>query len=644
MPLMRFSEVSLAFGLKPLLDHVSFALNPGERVCLVGRNGEGKSTLMGVATGSIVADSGDVWFDDGVKVAMLPQDLPQTDQSSVWEVVASGLPELLALTRRFEALTQNGDHSPVFDQVMREIDAMDGWNFNARVDTAIKRFGLVPEKKMSELSGGWRRRVLLAKATLCDPDVLFLDEPTNHLDIPAIAWLEQFLKDFRGALLFISHDRAFIRALATRMIELDRGNLTSWEVGYDKYLELKAKALEEEARANALFDKKLADEEVWIRQGIKARRTRNEGRVRALKRLREERLARRERTGNASISVEDARRSGRLVAQTHALEFGFAGAPPLFANVNLTIMRGDKVGLIGENGTGKTTFLRLLMGQLQPTSGSVRQGTNLEVAYFDQLRQQLDPARSIIDNVAEGREFVTINGQPKHIISYLNDFLFTAERARTPVSALSGGETNRLLLAKLFSKPANLLVMDEPTNDLDVETLELLEGMLVDYSGTLLITSHDREFINNVATSTLYFDGKGAVQEFVGGYDDWVHQSGGFSKKLDATDVSEKKPTQSATNSKVAEVMPAVSSVGKKNAPKLSYKHKLELEGLPARIEALESEIEGLRQQVASGDFYARSHEEVTKTLEQLASLEASLEQIVERWVELESLQEGGGA
>lgn len=641
MPLMRFNEVSLAFGLKPLLDHVSFSVNPGERVCLVGRNGEGKSTLIGVAAGEIHPDGGDVWFDNGVKVATLPQDLPEKDPRRVWDVVASGMPDLVELHARFEQLTsaESDDNADALDDVMRKIEAQDGWNFNTKIESALKRFGLDPDKKLSELSGGWRRRVLLARATLCEPDVLFLDEPTNHLDIPAIAWLEQFLKEFRGALLFISHDRAFIRALSTRIIELDRGQLTSWAAGYDEYLILKAKALEEEARANALFDKKLSDEEVWIRQGIKARRTRNEGRVRALKRLREERSERRERQGNAKLAVEEARRSGRLVTEATGLSFGYSDEKLLFSDVTLTILRGDKIGLIGENGTGKTTFLRLLMGQLSPTKGEVRLGTNLEIAYFDQLRLQLDREKSIIDNIAEGREFITINGQPKHVISYLNDFLFTAERARTPVSALSGGETNRLLLAKLFSKPANLLVLDEPTNDLDVETLELLEGLLVDFDGTVLITSHDREFIDNVATSTLYFDGLGGVQEFVGGYEDWVHQSGGFTKKLDSLATGAKKNIDAPEKLKTARK--DESSQPRIAIKKLSYKLKLELEELPAKIEALETEIE-LQRRVISGDgFYSLSHEEVSSKLERLATTERELEVALDRWVELESMSEG---
>ncbi|WP_250658489.1 ATP-binding cassette domain-containing protein [Alkalimarinus coralli] len=637
---VRFDDVSLAFGLKPLLDGVNFSVEAGERVCLVGRNGEGKSSLLKIVSGDVLPDSGVIRFRDGVTVGTLPQDIPDASDKTVFEVVAEGLDEVGGWIATYHELIEHASTESSLvelERVQAKIEACDGWSLNNKVDHLIKRFNLDPDSKMNSLSGGWRRRVLLAKALVNEPDVLILDEPTNHLDIPAIAWLEKQLIDFRGALLFVSHDRSFIKRLATRIVELDRGNLTSWPGNYEGYLEGKAKLLEDEARQNALFDKKLSEEEVWIRQGIKARRTRNEGRVRNLESLRKIRQERREKQGKAKISLEEASLSGKLVAEAQNISFAYPGGSPLIKNLSLSVMRGDRIGLIGENGTGKTTLLKLLLGRLKPTEGEVRTGTKLDIAYFDQLRGALDPEKTVIDNVSEGREFLSIAGKDRHIISYLNDFLFTAARARSPVKALSGGETNRLLLAKLFSKPANILVMDEPTNDLDVDTLELLEELLTSFKGTLLITSHDRYFLDNVVTSTLVFEKEGRVQEYIGGYSDWVSYTGGFdelgkeagNKKLaDSSEGRDEKPESSSVTTK--------NDVAK--GKKLSYKHKLELEKLPAKIEQLEAKLDELQNETSDSGFYSQDHELVSAKLAELESVESELNDAMERWVELEAM------
>lgn len=639
---VRFDDVSLAYGLKPLLDRVVFSVDAGERVCLVGRNGEGKSSLLKIVSGEVLPDSGTVRFKDGVSVGTLPQDIPEANEKTVFDVVAEGLNEIGGWLARYHELIESGDaHSNLteLEQVQSKIEANDGWSLNNKVEHLIKRFNLPADRKMNELSGGWRRRVLLAKALVNEPDVLILDEPTNHLDIPAIAWLEKQLLDFNGALLFVSHDRSFIKRLATRIVELDRGNLTSWPGDYERYLQGKAKKLEEEARQNALFDKKLSEEEVWIRQGIKARRTRNEGRVRNLEKLREVRKERREKLGRAKLAIDEASLSGKLVAELDNVSFAYEGMQPLLKDLSMTVMRGDRIGLIGENGTGKTTLLKLLLGRLEPTSGSLKRGTKLDIAYFDQLRSALDPEKSVIDNVAEGREFLTVDGGQRHIIGYLNDFLFTAARARSPVKALSGGETNRLLLAKLFSKPANILVLDEPTNDLDVETLELLEDLLTSFKGTLLITSHDRYFLDNVVTSTIVFEGGGLVEEYVGGYSDWVAYTGGFNE-LGKAAIRSKPASSSSEAGEVVEKGSIEKAAPVEKKKKLSYKLKLELEQLPAKIETLEVRLEALQQEVGSADFYNQDHALVSEKLESLNKLEQELNDVVERWVELEALAE----
>lgn len=632
MPLLALDDISLAYGVHPLLDHASLTVEAGERVCLLGRNGEGKSTLLRIVSDEVVPDSGSVKLDSGASLAVLPQNLPTDDRRTAYEVVSSAFTEAGELLAEFHALSQKADERSLerLTKVQERLEALDGWRLEQKVSAILKQYRVDPDKRLDELSGGWQRRVLLAKALVTEPDVLLLDEPTNHLDVPAIAWLEEALSQFRGAILFVSHDRAFIRRMATRVVELDRGQLVSFSATYDRYLELKEKALEEEERQNALFDKRLKQEEAWIRQGIKARRTRNMGRVRALKAMRDERKQRRERGGTASFAVEDAARSGRLVVEAKAAGFRYGQGEPVIHNMDLTVLRGDKIGLIGENGTGKTTLVRLLLGELEPTEGGIRLGTNREVAYFDQLRGELDLSQTALENLAEGREYIEINGQQKHVLGYLQEFLFSPERARSPVSVFSGGERARLMLAKLFSKPANILVLDEPTNDLDVETLELLESQLVAFNGTVLIISHDREFLDNVVADTIVLDGSGEVHEYVGGYSDWRRQGGRFPSELVSSKSSQ--PESAPRTDKTVKAQ----SVGKAKPAKLSYKLKLELEQLPGKIEALEREVASLQALISEPEFYNQPQPEVTVQLERLAESEAQLEASMERWMELE--------
>lgn len=638
MPLLTLDAISLAFGMQPLLDQASMTMEPGERVCLLGRNGEGKSTLLKIVTGEVVPDGGIARLEDGAKLSVLPQNLPVNDTRTAYEAVASAFPETGELLAEFQKLTQNADESAL-DRMMKvqeRLEALDGWRLDQKVGAILAQYGIDPDQTLNTLSGGWQRRVLLARALVTEPDVLMLDEPTNHLDVPAIAWLEEALSQFRGAILFVSHDRAFIRRMATRIVELDRGHLVSFAATYDRYLDLKEKALEEEERQNALFDKRLKQEEAWIRQGIKARRTRNMGRVRALKAMREERRQRRERGGTASFSVEDAARSGKLVVEASEAGFSYPDGTPVIRNMNMTVLRGDKIGLVGENGTGKTTLVRLLLGDLKPTEGRIRLGTNLQVAYFDQLRGELDLERNALDNLSEGREFIEINGQSKHVLGYLQEFLFSPERARSPVRVFSGGERARLLLAKLFSKPANILVLDEPTNDLDVETLELLESRLVEFAGTVVVISHDREFLDNVATDTVFLDGSGKVAEFVGGYTDWRRQGGRFPSEGGNRKASRPPGTEKPAAS--AEPAPVLTGneATKAKPVKLSYKLKLELEQLPGQIEKLERELEELRQKISDPDFYSGPADDVSATLAELGEREVRLEKVIERWMELE--------
>lgn len=626
MPLIRLDKISVAFGDKPLLDEVDFQIDPGERVALVGLNGAGKSTLLKLIGQQIQADSGQFWQDPACRIADLPQAMPAADERSVSDVVSAGLGDILTLRVAYDKAVEAHDMAQI-EALQHKIEALDGWQLEQRVSRIMDRLGLPADKKMSQLSGGWRRRAALGAALVQEPDLLLLDEPTNHLDIETIEWLEQQLQNFRGGLLFISHDRALVEKLATRFIELDRGVLTSFPGSYSSYLTQKEKLLQDEATQNALFDKKLAQEETWIRQGIKARRTRNEGRVRALKAMRNQRSERRTRQGKASFNLEEARKSGKLVAELTGVSMQY-GEKLLLDNLDLLIQRGDRIGLIGPNGAGKSTLLNIILGNLQPQQGTVRRGTKMEVAYFDQLRGQLDGEKSIIDNIAEGRESITINGQSRHLISYLSDFLFSPERSRTPVKALSGGETNRVLLAKLFSLPANLLVLDEPTNDLDIETLELLEEILLNFEGTVLLVSHDRSFLDNVVTSTLAFEGEGVVAEYVGGYNDWLRQ----------------RPAPIATVAQSVEQAPApvipVSEVVPQKAKKLSYKLQRELDMLPAQLEAAEKELERLQGIAGEPGFYEQDHQQVSALLAQLQQQETQVESLMERWVELEAMQE----
>jgi len=636
MALLSFTDVSLAYGLNPLLDKVSFQLDRGERVCLIGRNGAGKSSLFRLVTGEQVADDGELWFAPGLKIGQLPQELPEAGAAKVYDVVAAGLAGVGELLAEYHALV-HGEMGEAelarLEKVQHQLESKDGWRLNQLVETTLTRLGLPADKSMSELSGGWRRRVLLAQALVAEPDILLLDEPTNHLDIHTIAWLEQALLEFRGAVLFITHDRQFLQALATRILELDRGQLIDWQGDYRSFLEHKEQQLAAEATANALFDKKLAQEEAWIRQGIKARRTRNEGRVRALKAMREERARRLERQGKASFQLETADASGKRVIELEHVSFAWPGQPPLVRDLSTFVLRGDRIGLIGNNGSGKSTLLKLMLGQLQPTSGSVKHGTKLEVAYFDQLRGQLDLERSVIDNVSEGRDFIEINGERRHVISYLGDFLFSPERSRTPVKALSGGERARLLLARLFSKPANVLVLDEPTNDLDVETLELLEEVLDGFDGTVLLVSHDRAFLDNVVTSSLVFEGQGNVREYVGGYADWLRQGGRIESLAEWGDDVESKPVEPQ-----AEAEPVKPAKAPSTKSKLSYKLQRELDALPALLEQLENELQALQQQASDPQFYQQSHDQTAPVLAALESKQAELDQALERWAELEEM------
>ena len=624
MPLLRLDQASLAYGTHVLLDHVDLQLFRGQKIGLLGRNGAGKSSLLKIINGTNTIDSGDYWVRPGTKIATLSQELPDADEKTVYEVVAEGLHPVGDLLAQFHRLTAQDDID--FDElakVQAQIDSLDGWSVETRVSTVLSQLELNADSLMKELSGGWRRRVALGQALVVEPDILILDEPTNHLDIEAIKWLEEQLQNFRGAMLFVTHDREFLQQIANNIIELDRGSLIAWEGSYQGFLNHKEAELAAEERANDLFDKKLAQEEVWIRQGIKARRTRNEGRVRALKAMRDERMQRRERQGSATFSVEGADRSGKIVSELENVSLAYDGRT-IIDNFSTVIMRGDKIGIIGANGAGKSTLIKLLLGKIQPNSGSVKLGTKIEVAYFDQLRESLDPTKNLVENVCEGRDFIEINGHKRHGISYLSDFLFSPERLRIPVGALSGGEQNRAILAKLFSKPANLLVLDEPTNDLDLETLELLEEILLNFEGTLLLVSHDRAFMNNVITSTISLDGSGKVREYVGGYDDWIRQGGTLS-------IAKQRPAKAAAKT-TAETKPKA-----KPAKKLSYKAQRELEQLPGIIEALEAEIAELEGVVADPAFYDRDVAEQTVQFEKISVVQAKLDEALERWMELDA-------
>ena len=611
MALIGLRNVSVAFGGPPLLDGINLQLEAGERLCLMGRNGTGKSTLMKLINGDLNPDCGEIFRQQGLKVALVSQEIPQGLAGTVFAVVAGG----------------NGEGDA-------HLDDADGWRHRQAVERVLSRLKLDAEASFETLSGGTKRRTMLARALASTPDILLLDEPTNHLDIESIEWLEGFLLKQVRTLMFVTHDRAFARRISNRVAELDRGSLYAFDCGYDAFVARREELLAAEVTRQALFDKKLAEEEVWVRQGIKARRTRNEGRVRALQALREERGARRTRVGTARIQIQDAERSGKQVVEAQAATFGYGGRP-VIKNLTTTILSGDKVGIIGPNGSGKTTLLRLLLGELAPQQGTVKLGSRLEVLYFDQLRDKLDPDKSVQQNVGEGNDTVTINGRPRHIIGYLQDFLFTPERARSPVRILSGGERNRLLLAKLFTRPANVLVMDEPTNDLDVETLDLLEELLQEYAGTLLLVSHDREFLNNVVTSTLVLAGNGDVQEYVGGYDDWLRQAAAVAEHVKAQQAAGSAPKAKGAGGTATAAPPG----GKPAKPKrLSYKEVRELEALPERISELEMEKETLHLTLADPNYYRTAKDAVSKLTARLAQLEAELAEAYRRWEELEAV------
>lgn len=636
MALITIHNGLLAFGDHPLLDHADFALQENERVCLVGRNGAGKSTLMKVLAGETTMDDGKMQVMQDVVVSRLEQDPPRDQEGNVYDYVAGGLKEVGQQLKIYQDLLDLVAVEPTETNIKRlsaiqeQLEHAGAWRFEDRIKNVLSALKLDGHTKLTDLSGGWQRKAALARALVCDPDVLLLDEPTNHLDVTTIEWLEGFLKDFRGSIIFISHDRAFIKSMATRIVDLDRGKLNSFPGNYDKYLVEKEEQLRVEDMQNAEFDKKLAQEEVWIRQGIKARRTRNEGRVRALKKLREERSERREVQGKVNLQIDDAARSGKIVFEAENLQYTIDGKS-IVKDFSFNIMRGDRIALVGPNGCGKSTLLKLLLGELQPDSGRLHCGTKLEVAYFDQYREMLDPEKSVIDNLADGKQEVTIGGRQRHALSYLQDFLFAPKRARTPVKALSGGEKNRLLLARIFLKSNNLLVLDEPTNDLDIETLELLEDLLANYQGTLLLVSHDREFVDNTVTSSWIFEGDGVIEEFVGGYHDAQQQRQQVLQSRNAEKVVKAE--------KVVEESPKTAS-SKAKSKKLSYKLQRELETLPVKLEELEAEIEALQVQVNSPDFFGQPVEATQPILDKLAATEQELEIAFERWEELEAMQQ----
>jgi ABC transport system ATP-binding/permease protein len=607
-PVLRMDSVGLAFGARPLLEHASLQVEPGERVCVVGRNGEGKSTLLRLAGAELKPDNGSIWLRPGTRVATLAQDITVVDDAPVRDIVAAGLASIA--------------------------DTVDSWELPTRVETVLSQLGLDGDAVFSSLSGGWRRRALLARALVLDPELLLLDEPTNHLDIQTIEWLEGVLNEFRGALLFVSHDRQFVNRIATRVIDLDRGNLSSWPGNYDDYAAKKAAQLADESRSNALFDKKLAQEEVWIRKGVEARRTRNEGRVRALKQLRQTRRDRRERPGQAQLAVQEAGESSQLVFESENAELAF-GDRKIIRGFTTRILRGERIGIVGPNGAGKSTLIKLLLGELEATGGHVRRGGRIEVAYYDQQRAQLDLDETVSHNISARSDFVLINGENRHITSYLRDFLFRPEQLRTPARALSGGERNRLLLARLFTQPANLLVLDEPTNDLDIETLELLQELVADFTGTLLLVSHDRAFLDNVVTSLLVLEGDGLVQDFVGGYSDWARwrtsRAGQAAKAAVAARINPKSPTPAASMTP-APAAPAAPAARKR----LSFKDQKELAELPARLEALEANQAALTAQIADPTFYSRDKTEITAALGRLKKIEVEMEAAFRRWTELE--------
>ena len=666
MPFLTLQQVSLAFGHLPLFDAADLQIEAGERIALIGRNGAGKSSLLRAISGETAVDAGSIWRAPGLRISRLDQDVPGAGERSVFDEVADGLGELGALVADYhhaamhvaEAAGSGADASHALARLgalHQQLEERDGWRLEQRVELVVSRLALPADRPMRELSGGWRRRALLGKALVSEPDLLLLDEPTNHLDIDAIRWLEEYLREHAGAILFVTHDRAFLSSLATRIVELDRGRLTSWPGSYPSFVEKKAAALDAEARELERLDKKLAKEEAWLRQGVKARRTRNEGRVKALHALRAERAAHRSQGRTVRMSFDAQEASGRIVFEAEHVSKALGGVP-IIRDYSQRILRGDRIGLIGPNGSGKTTLLRLLVGELEPDSGEVRRGTRLAVAYFDQQREQLDPEATVADSVNDGNSTVIVNGQPRHVMGYLADFLFPRERAQSPVRSLSGGERNRLMLARLFARPANVLVLDEPTNDLDIETLELLEELIGDFQGTVLLVSHDRMFLENIVTSTLGFEGEERVVEYVGGYEDYLRQrrsvrdpgsgvrdpvrlkpdaTGSVRLKPDTTGSVRLKPDTTGSVRLKPDTTEAAAT-----KRKLSYKEQRELESLPSHIEALETEQQRLQQEAASADFYKESAEHIRAVLARIENVQQELEAALTRWVELEELAE----
>ncbi|MCC7125766.1 MAG: ATP-binding cassette domain-containing protein [Acidobacteria bacterium] len=634
MPVVSLDHLSHAYGHLPLLDDAALQVEPGERVAIIGRNGTGKSTLLQILSRDLAPDRGTVWHQPTARVARLVQDVPLSATAPVFDVVAEGLGDLADLVRAYHHAAVDVAHDPSdaalarLGELQHELEERDGWRLEQRVELVLSRLDLPADTVVNELSGGWKRRVLLARALVAQPDLLLLDEPTNHLDVDAIEWLETFLLEFAGAVVFVTHDRAFLERLATRIVELDRGRLTSWPGDYATFLRKKEEWLTSEGVQQAKFDKKLAQEEAWLRQGVKARRTRDEGRVKALLAMRTERAARRSQPGSVRLQVSEAEQSGKTVFEARHITKSY-GDKVVVRDFSTRIVRGDRIGLIGPNGAGKTTLLRLLLGDLEPDSGEVERGTNVQVAYYDQQREQLDPERTVVDTIGDGNDTVEVNGQRRHVHGYLQDFLFSPERARSPVKALSGGERNRLLLARLFTRPANVLVLDEPTNDLDLETLELLEALLVEWSGTLLLVSHDRRFLDNVITSTLAFEGDGIVREYVGGYEDWKRQTSPASVRTETVS-GNGRPFDSSVAARTAQVRTA------KRKP--SFKEQREFEALPALIETLEAELARLNSEAADPSFYKRGTSEIQTVMARLEALPGELEAAYARWDELDSL------
>ena len=651
MPYIRLDQIEFSIGTQVLLDKVSLTLDKGERLGLLGRNGAGKSTLMRILSGELPPEDGERWVDPNIKVARLEQTLPDNLALTVFDYVATGLAETGALLSRYHTLISDSSAQNLdeISQIQSELEHLGGWSMEQRIDKVLQQLGLDANEQLATLSGGWRRRAALARALVIEPDVLLLDEPTNHLDIPSIDWLEQQVTVFEGAIVLITHDRRFLQRVCNRIGELDRGHLALWQADYAKFLVLREQQAEATARAEALFDKKLAQEEAWIRQGIKARRTRNEGRVRALKAMREERSQRRVAQGKGSFSLEEANRSGRRVAEARGISFRY-DEQPVVTDFSTIIQRGDRIGIVGSNGAGKTTLIKLLLGELQPDEGDVLLGTQLEIAYSDQLRGELDLDKDLIDNVCGGQQFIEINGQRRHAISYLGDFLFAPDRIRTPVKALSGGEINRAILARLFTRPANVLILDEPTNDLDIETLELLEEILLDFKGTIILVSHDRHFLDKVVTSLLVISGDGNVEEQAGSYSDWEARGGRLIAKIDSSAPSiAMSSATTATSHSATAAKASVNDASQDAKPdhhsgnaspkkktKLSYKEQRELDALPAEIEALETRHAELLEVIARPDFYERSPDQVATTLNAVTESEQALDRALERLVELE--------